>query len=191
MSEAASTNYIPRLKKQYDESIKDKYLKSGKYGNAMQIPKLEKIVLSCSLKEALQSQKTLEAMASDLSQIAGQKVILRKSKKAISNFKLRENVNIGCSVTLRRQRMWDFLDRFISIACPQIRDFKGFPEKSFDGRGNYSCGLKEHTVFPEVDYDKVDKIRGFNITIGTSAVNDSEALELLKDLGFPFKRQGV
>ena len=186
-----SEKILPRLQKKYDESIRSKYLGSEKYKNAMEIPKLQKITISCSLKDALQNSKTLDAMAKDLTSIAGQKVVLRKSKKAISNFKLRENVNIGCSVTLRRQNMWEFLDRFIAIACPQIRDFKGFPEKSFDGRGNYSFGLKEHTVFPEVNYDQVDKIRGFNVTIGTSAKNDGDALELLKDLGFPFRRQGV
>ena len=128
-------------------------------------------------------------MAEELTNITGQKAAITKAKKAISNFKLRQGINLGCVITLRRERMYDFLDRFINIACPRIRDFKGFPEKSFDGRGNYSLGIKEHTIFPEINYDKVDKIRGFNITIGTTATNDEDALTLLKEFNFPFRRQ--
>jgi large subunit ribosomal protein L5 len=156
----------------------------------MQVPKLEKIVISCSLKDALLNPKTLEGLAADIGKIAGQKPAMTKAKKAISNFKLRAGINLGCVVTLRRAKMYEFLDRFISIACPRIRDFRGFPEKSFDGRGNYSFGIKEHTIFPEVSYDQVDKVRGFNVTIGTSAKTDADALELLKEFGFPFRRQG-
>ncbi len=154
----------------------------------MQIPKLTKISLSCSIKDALLNPKALEQLAADISKIAGQKAKVTKSKKAISNFKLRANLAIGCVVTLRRDRMYEFLDRFISVTCPRIRDFKGFPEKSFDGRGNYSLGVKEHTIFTEVNYDQIDKVRGFNITIGTNAKTDAEALELLKEFGFPFRR---
>jgi large subunit ribosomal protein L5 len=133
--------------------------------------------------------KALEGLAEELTNITGQKAAITKAKKAISNFKLRQGINLGCVITLRRERMYDFLDRFINIACPRIRDFKGFPEKSFDGRGNYSLGIKEHTIFPEINYDKVDKIRGFNITIGTTATNDEDALTLLKEFNFPFRRQ--
>lgn len=183
-----TTNYEPRLESLYKETIKKKLVESGTYKNTMQVPKLTKITLSCSLKDALLNPKALEQLAADISNIAGQKVAITKSKKAISNFKLRAGINLGCVVTLRRDRMYEFLDRFISIACPRIRDFKGFPEKSFDGRGNYSLGVKEHTIFPEVNYDQVDKIRGFNISIGTSAKTDAEALGLLKEFGFPFRK---
>lgn len=183
-----TTKYEPRLESVYRDTIKKKLLSSGKYKNPMQIPKLTKITLSCSLKDALLNPKALEQLATDMTNIAGQKVAITKSKKAISNFKLRAGINLGCTVTLRRDRMFEFLDRFISIASPRIRDFKGFPEKSFDGRGNYSVGVKEHTIFPEVNYDQVDKIRGFNITIGTTAETDAEALELLKEFGFPFRK---
>jgi len=178
----------PRLQKAYREDITKKLLASGRYKNVMQIPKLTKITLSCSLKEALVNPKALEQLAGDISKIAGQKVAITKAKKAISNFKLRANINLGCVVTLRRAKMYEFFDRFVAIACPRIRDFKGFPEKSFDGRGNYSLGIKEHTIFTEVNYDQVDKIRGFNITIGTNAKTDAEALELLREFGFPFKK---
>ena len=183
-----NTAVQPRMKKEYQERIQKKLLTSGKYANVMQVPKLTKITISCSLKDALLNPKALEALAGDISRIAGQKAKVTKAKKAISNFKLRAGINLGCVVTLRRERMYEFLDRFMTIACPRIRDFKGFPEKSFDGRGNYSLGVKEHTIFPEVDYDSVDKIRGFNITFGTSAKTDEEALELLKEFNFPFRK---
>lgn len=178
----------PRLQQLYRDSITKKLTTSGRYKNVMQVPKLTKITLSCSMKDALLNPKTLEQMAVDMTKIAGQKVAITKAKKAISNFKLRANINLGCSVTLRRERMYEFFDRFVAIACPRIRDFKGFPEKSFDGRGNYSLGVKEHTIFPEVNYEQVDKVRGFNITIGTNAKTDAEALELLREFGFPFKK---
>ncbi len=180
----------PRMQTQYESEVKKKLVASGRYKNVMQVPKLEKIVISCSLKDALLNPKTLEGLAADIGKIAGQKPAMTKAKKAISNFKLRAGINLGCVVTLRRAKMYEFLDRFISIACPRIRDFRGFPEKSFDGRGNYSFGVKEHTIFPEVSYDQVDKVRGFNVTIGTSAKTDADALELLKEFGFPFRRQG-
>ncbi len=188
---AQKSTYQARLKTQYNNEIRKKLIDSGKYANVMQVPKLEKIVISCSMKEALLNPKALEAFAEELTNVTGQRVTLTKSKKAISNFKLRENINLGCVVTLRKERMYEFLDRFINIACPRIRDFKGFPEKSFDGRGNYSLGIKEHTIFPEINYDRVDKVRGFNITIGTSATTDEDELELLKEFSFPFRRQEV
>lgn len=187
----ANTEYSPRLKDLYKEKISKKMLESGGYSNVMQVPKLSQVTVSCSMKDALTNPKTLETMANELTRITGQKVAYRKAKKAISNFKLRAGINLGCVVTLRRDRMYEFLDRVISIASPRIRDFKGFPEKSFDGRGNYSFGVKEHTIFPEVDYNTVDKIRGFNITIGTTAKTDKEALELLREFGFPFRKQGA
>jgi len=185
---SADKTIEPRLRTKYKSEVLNKLIESKKYKNKMQIPGINKITLSLSMKDALVNPKALDAMQKDLSFIAGQKACLTKSKKAISNFKLRENINLGAVVTLRRERMYEFLDRFITIACPRIRDFKGFSQKSFDGRGNYSLGVKEHTIFPEVNYDQVDKIRGFNITIGTSAKNDADALELLTEMGFPFKK---
>jgi len=183
----ASANQ-PRLKTEYRENIQKKLTNSGRYKNVMQVPKLTKITLSCSLKDALVNPKALEQLAADIAKIAGQKPAITKAKKAISNFKLRANINLGCVVTLRRDRMYEFFDRFIAITCPRIRDFKGFPEKSFDGRGNYSLGVKEHTIFTEVNYEQIDKVRGFNITIGTNAKTDAEALELLREFGFPFRK---
>ncbi len=191
MAQTQTSQYTPRFKKIYSTEIREKLLKGGKYKNVMQIPKLTKVTISCSLKEALLNPKALESLAADISKIAGQKAALTKARKAISNFKLRANINLGCVVTIRRDKMYEFMDRFISVACPRIRDFRGFPEKSFDGRGNYSLGIKEHTIFPEVDYNQIDKVRGFNITIGTSAKTDEEALELLREFGFPFRKQGV
>lgn len=191
MADAAKNTpkYQSRLKVAYNNEIRSKLIASGKFKNVMQVPKISKVVISCSLKEALLNPKALEGLAEEITNITGQKAAITKAKKAISNFKLRQGINLGCVVTLRRERMYDFLDRFINIACPRIRDFKGFPEKSFDGRGNYSLGVKEHTIFPEINYDKVDKIRGFNITIGTTATNDEDALTLLKEFNFPFRRQ--
>lgn len=191
MADAAKNTqkYQSRLKVAYNNEIRTKLIASGKFKNVMQVPKVSKVVISCSLKDALLNPKALEGLAEELTNITGQKAAITKAKKAISNFKLRQGINLGCVITLRRERMYDFLDRFINIACPRIRDFKGFPEKSFDGRGNYSLGIKEHTIFPEINYDKVDKIRGFNITIGTTATNDEDALTLLKEFNFPFRRQ--
>jgi large subunit ribosomal protein L5 len=191
MADAAKNTqkYQSRLKVAYNNEIRTKLIASGKFKNVMQVPKISKVVISCSLKDALLNPKALEGLAEELTNITGQKAAITKAKKAISNFKLRQGINLGCVITLRRERMYDFLDRFINIACPRIRDFKGFPEKSFDGRGNYSLGIKEHTIFPEINYDKVDKIRGFNITIGTTATNDEDALTLLKEFNFPFRRQ--
>lgn len=186
---ATTEKYEPRLKTLYKDTITKKLVAGGKYKNPMQVPKLTKITLSCSMKDALLNPKALEQMAADVSKIAGQKVAITKAKKAISNFKLRAGINLGFVVTLRKNQMYDFMDRFTAIACPRIRDFKGFSDKSFDGRGNYSIGIKEHTIFTEVNYDQVDKVRGFNITFGTTATNDADALELLKEFGFPFRRK--
>jgi large subunit ribosomal protein L5 len=180
-------NYVPRLKERYTKEIAPKIMSSGRYKSSMQLPKLTKVSISCSVKDALLNPKALEALAEDISRIAGQKVMITKARKAIANFKLRAGINLGCVVTLRADKMYEFLDRFITIASPRVRDFRGYPSKSFDGRGNYSFGIKEHTIFPEVDYNNVDKIRGFNITIGTTAKTDEEALELLRAFGFPFR----
>lgn len=155
-----------------------------------EVPKLEKIVVNMGLGDAIQNNKVLEAAVDELSRITGQKAVVTKAKKSISNFKLREGMPIGAMVTLRRSRMWEFLDRLVSVALPRLRDFKGVSEKAFDGRGNYTLGLKEQIIFPEIEYDKVDKIRGMNICIVTSADNDEQGMALLRALGVPLKRRG-
>ncbi|NNF05138.1 MAG: 50S ribosomal protein L5 [Candidatus Eisenbacteria bacterium] len=162
-------------------------MKRFNYINPMQAPKFEKIVLNMGIGEATQNAKLIDGAVNELSLIAGQKPSVRRAKKSIANFKLREGVPIGVAVTLRGRRMWEFYDRFVSVAIPRIRDFRGFSNKSFDGRGNYNVGITEQIIFSEIDYDKVDKIRGLNVTIVTSAKTDEEALELLKLMKFPFR----
>jgi len=160
------------------------------YSNVMQVPKIEKISVNVGVGEATQDAKLLDVVAKDLETIVGQKPVRTKAKKAISNFKLREGLPIGVRVTLRRQKMYEFMDRFINIAVPRIRDFRGFSDKSFDGRGNYTVGIKEHIIFPEIDVDKVTKVFGMDVSIVTTAQTDQEAYELLKNFGMPFvKRQ--
>lgn len=182
----------PRLFEQYRKSVVPELMKRFKYSSAMQVPKLEKITLNVGVGQATQDPKLVDAVAKDLEQIVGQKVVTTKSKKAISNFKLREGIPIGVRVTLRRSKMYEFLDRFISVAVPRIRDFRGLSDRSFDGRGNYSVGVKEHIIFPEIDVDKVSKIFGMDINFVTTARTDEEALELLKGFGMPFvKRQEI
>ncbi|MDP3024468.1 MAG: 50S ribosomal protein L5 [candidate division Zixibacteria bacterium] len=180
------TRYIPRLKEKYQKEVIPALMKKFGYKNIMQVPRLEKIIINIGVGEATQNVKLLEASSAELALITGQKPITRRAKKSISNFKLREGSPIGCCVTLRRGRMLDFFDRLVNASIPRIRDFRGVPAKSFDGRGNYNLGLKEQIIFPEVDYDKVEKIRGMNITICTTAKTDEEGLELLKALGMPF-----
>lgn len=158
------------------------------YNNAMQIPRLSKIVLNMGLGEAVQNPKIVDGAAEELTRIAGQKAIIRKAKKSIATFKLREGMPIGCSVTLRGEKMFDFLSKLINIALPRVRDFRGLSPKGFDGRGNYSMGIQEQIIFPEIDYDKIDKIKGLNITIVTSAESDKEGRLLLRLLGMPFKK---
>jgi len=182
-------DYIPRLVEQYKKEVAPYLQKKFGYKNIHQIPKLEKISLNAGVGEAIQDSKLIEGALSDLTMISGQKPIVTIAKKAISNFKLRKGMKIGTKVTLRGYRMWEFLDRFISVAVPRIRDFRGYSEKSFDGRGNYTVGIKEQIIFPEINVDKIDKIRGFDITFVTSAKTDEEGLELLKALGFPFRKQ--
>jgi large subunit ribosomal protein L5 len=175
------------LKERYDTSVRDDLRKQFSYGNVMQIPKVEKIVLNIGMGEAIGNAKAMDAAAGDLAKITGQRPIVTKSKKAISNFRLRVGMPIGLKVTLRGERMWHFLEKLVTVALPRIRDFQGVPDKSFDGRGNYSLGLKEQLVFPEIEYDKIDRLRGMEITICTTARTDEEARALLRSLGMPFR----
>jgi large subunit ribosomal protein L5 len=175
------------LKERYDTSVRDELRKQFSYGNVMQIPKVEKIVLNIGMGEAIGNAKAMDAAAGDLAKITGQRPIVTKSKKAISNFRLRIGMPIGLKVTLRGERMWNFLEKLVTVALPRIRDFQGVPDKSFDGRGNYSLGLKEQLVFPEIEYDKIDRLRGMEITICTTARTDEEARALLRSLGMPFR----
>jgi large subunit ribosomal protein L5 len=175
------------LKERYDTAVRDELRKQFSYGNVMQIPKVEKIVLNIGMGEAIGNAKAMDAAAGDLAKITGQRPIVTKSKKAISNFRLRIGMPIGLKVTLRGERMWHFLEKLVTVALPRIRDFQGVPDKSFDGRGNYSLGLKEQLVFPEIEYDKIDRLRGMEITICTTARTDEEARALLRGLGMPFR----
>jgi large subunit ribosomal protein L5 len=186
----AEERVTPRLQTMYRSEVVPALMKRFSYRNPMQVPRLEKIAINVGVGQATQDQKMVETVARDLELIVGQKVVITRAKKSISNFKLREKMPIGCRVTLRRARMFEFIDRFVSIAVPRIRDFRGLPDRSFDGRGNYTIGLKEHTVFPEIDVDKVARVFGMDITFVTTAKNDQEAYELLKAFGMPFvKRQ--
>ncbi len=182
------SEYIPRLAKKYREEVIPYLEKKFGYTNKHEVPRLLKISVNMGVGEAIQDAKFLEASINDLTTITGQKPAVRSARKSISNFKLREGMKVGCMVTMRRQRMYEFLDRFIAVATPRVRDFRGYSDKSFDGRGNYSIGVKEQIIFPEINMDKIDKIRGFDITIVTSAQTDEEAYELLKALGFPFRK---
>ena len=177
----------PRLKDKYVEEVLPLMMKEFAYKTVMEVPKVQKVVLNVGLGEAIQNIKLLDAAQKELSIISGQKPIITKAKKSIASFKLRKGVPIGCKVTLRGNKMYEFLDRFISIALPRIRDFQGVSGKSFDGRGNYSLGLKEQIMFPEIDYDKVEMVHGLDITICTTAQNDKESKALLRNLGMPFK----
>lgn len=176
-----------RLKEKYQKEIIPAMMKEFSYKNIMQAPKLDKIVLNIGLGEAVKDVKVIDAANRDLTLITGQKPVVTRAKKSIATFKLRAGMPIGCMVTLRGAKMYEFLDRFVNFSIPRIRDFKGMPDKSFDGRGNYTIGIKEQIIFPEIEYDKIDKIRGLNITIGTTAGTDEEAKALLKHLGMPFR----
>jgi large subunit ribosomal protein L5 len=178
--------YKARLQKLYEDTIIKAMTEKFGYTNPMQVPKLEKIVLNMGVGEATQDKKKVEQAAGEMTQIAGQKAVVTKAKKSIAQFKLREGMPIGCKVTLRRERMYEFLDRFVTIALPRVRDFRGLSDKSFDGRGNYATGLKEQLIFPEISYDQVDKIRGMDVIVTTTANTDDEARELLRLFGFPF-----
>lgn len=179
---------LPRLKQLYRDHIHGQLMQEFQYSNPMEVPKLEKIVVSIGLGEYIQNHKALEFAQNDLAAITGQKPIVVKAKKSIANFKLRKGMPIGLKVTLRGNRMYEFLDRLISLALPRIRDFRGVSNKAFDQRGNYTIGLKEQLIFPEINYDKIDKIRGMNITFVTTAKTDQEAYALLKHFGMPFRK---
>ena len=181
------SDYAPRLAEKYRSEVVEKMKEDFQYANTMMVPRLEKIVINVSMKDAIQNVKLLETAATELSSITGQKAVIRRARRSIANFKLREGMPIGTSVTVRRARMWEFMDRLISLTMPRIRDFRGVSRKAFDGRGNYSLGLREQIVFPEIEYDKVDRIHGMNITFVTTAATDAEALALLAHLGVPFK----
>jgi len=177
---------LSRLKEKYINEVTSKLVEKFKYSNLMQVPKIEKVVINMGVGEAKDNSKVLESVVNDMQLISGQKPIICRAKKSISNFKLRENMPIGCKVTLRKSRMYDFIDKLFNVALPRVRDFRGVSEKSFDGRGNYTLGLKEHLIFPEIEYDKIDKIRGIEVIFVTTAKTDEEARELLRYLGMPF-----
>jgi large subunit ribosomal protein L5 len=175
------------IKNNYEEQVVPKLKETFKYKNVMEVPKLKKIILNMGLGEAIQNIKVLDAAAEELKMITGQKPVITRAKKSIAAFKLRAGMPIGCMVTLRRQRMYDFFQKLINIALPRVRDFRGISGKAMDGFGNYSLGIKEHIIFPEIEYDKIDQIKGLNITIVTSAKNDREGKELLRLMGMPFR----
>jgi len=178
--------YKARMQGIYEATIIKAMTEKFGYTNSMQVPRLDKIVINMGVGEATQDKKKVEIAAAEMQQIAGQKPVITKAKKSIAQFKLREGMPIGCKVTLRRERMYEFLDRLITVAMPRIRDFRGVNAKSFDGRGNYAMGLKEHIVFPEINYDQIEKVRGMDIIVTTTAKTDDEARELLRLFGFPF-----
>lgn len=178
---------MSRLKEQYKNEIIPNLIKEFGYKNIMQVPRLEKIVVNMGLGEAIQNVKILDSAAEEIEVITGQKPVITKAKKSIASFKLRQGMPIGCMVTLRREKMYEFLDRLMNIALPRVRDFKGVSSKGFDGRGNYSIGIKEQLIFPEINYDKVEKVKGLNVSIVTSAATDEEGRALLKGFGMPFR----
>jgi len=180
--------YVPRLKQKYKDEIVPELVKKFNYTSVMQVPKLKKIAINQGVGAAIADKKVLENALSEMTMIAGQKAVPTKSKRDVSNFKLRKNVPIGARVTLRGDKMYEFLDRLVAVALPRIRDFKGINDKAFDGRGNYTIGVSEQIIFPEIDIDKINKITGMDITIVTSANTDDEALALLKEFGLPFKK---
>jgi len=180
----------PRLKERYLAEVRDQLKSELGLGNVMEVPRLEKIVINMGVGRATQQASLIEGAQRDLEVITGQKPVVTRAKKSIAGFKLRENVPIGVMVTLRRERMWEFLDRLVSIALPRVRDFKGVSPRGFDGQGNYTLGLKEQIIFPEIDYDKIDTVRGMDITIVTTAATDDAGRALLRTLGFPFRRDG-
>ena len=177
----------PRLQIHYEEVVRPRLTQRFGYKNPMQVPRIEKVVINCGIGEAGRNQKLLDSVVNELGQITGQKALITKSRKSIANFNLREGMPVGVSVTLRRYRMYEFLDRLVSVAIPRVRDFRGLNTRSFDGRGNYTMGVKEQIIFPEIDYDRVNKIHGLDITVVTSTSKDDEAFALLREVGFPFR----
>ena len=182
----AEADYIPRLKTHYDDSIRAQLTEQFSYANPMQVPKLDKVVLNMGIGEATTDTKKVKAAYADMELIAGQKPVVTRARNSIATFKVREDMPLGVKVTLRKANMYEFIDRLVTIALPRVRDFRGLNPKSFDGNGNYAMGLKEHIVFPEIDYDKVDTIWGMDIIVCTTATSDDEALELLRVFNFPF-----
>jgi large subunit ribosomal protein L5 len=180
--------YMPRLKKHYDETVKAELVKRFGYKNIMEVPRLDKIVLNMGIGEATADSKLVQVAVADLEKIAGQKAVVTKARKAIATFKIRENLAIGAKVTLRKTRMYEFLDRLITIALPRVRDFRGLPPTSFDGHGNYAMGIKEQLIFPEIDYDKIDRVWGMDVIICTTAKTDDEARALIEAFNFPFRK---
>lgn len=179
---------MSRFKDMYKDQIVDAMIKKFEYKNVMEVPKLDKIVVNMGVGEAKDNPKILESAVKDLEAITGQKAVITKAKKAIANFKIREGMSIGCKVTLRGEKMYEFLDRLVNLALPRVRDFRGVEADSFDGRGNYALGIKEQLIFPEIEYDKVDKVRGMDIIVVTTAKSDEEARELLAQFGMPFAK---
>ncbi|MDQ3031781.1 MAG: 50S ribosomal protein L5 [Myxococcota bacterium] len=179
---------LTRLEKKYREAVVPALMKEFQLQNPMQVPRMQKIVVNMGLGEAVQNQKIIESAVEELATITGQKPVVTKSKKSIASFKLRENQPIGAMLTLRRERMWEFADRLINLGLPRVRDFKGVSPKAFDGRGNYTLGIREQIIFPEIDYDKVEKIKGMNITFVTTAPTDEQGRALLRELGMPFRK---
>lgn len=188
MAAAEATDNVPRLSTQYRDDVLPVMMKQFEYSNVMQVPRLVKISLNIGLGEAVQNIKLLDGAVGELTQIAGQKAVITRARRSIAAFKLRQGMPIGCTVTLRREKMWEFLDRLISFALPRVRDFKGVSPKGFDGRGNYTIGVREQVIFPEIDYDKVENFKGLNITFVTSAHTDEEGKALLDELGMPFRK---
>ena len=186
MVETSGTKYVPRMRTKYDTEIVKAMTEKFGYKNAMEVPKISKVTLNMGVGEGTQDKKKVTTAAAEMALIAGQKPVVTIAKKSVAQFKLREGMAIGCKVTMRRERMYEFLDRLITVAMPRIRDFRGLNPKSFDGRGNYAMGLKEQIVFPEISYDQIDKVRGMDIIVTTTAKTDDEARELLRLFGFPF-----
>lgn len=184
----AETAYVPRLRTEYDENIKGALREQFGYKNVMELPKLEKVVLNMGVGEAVSDSKKVRSAAADLERISGQKPVITHARKSIAGFKVRENMPLGVKVTLRKVRMYEFLDRLVNIALPRVRDFRGLNPNSFDGRGNYAMGIKEHIIFPEINYDQVDEIWGMDIVITTTAKTDDEARALLRAFNFPFRQ---
>jgi large subunit ribosomal protein L5 len=178
---------MPRLKEMFDKEVVPKMMKEFGYKNKMQVPRLNKIVLNMGLGEALQNPKIIDASSKEMAAITGQRPVVTRSRKSIANFKLREGLPIGCMVTLRKERMYEFLDRLINVAIPRVRDFRGISRRSFDGKGNFTMGVREQIIFPEIDYDKIEKIKGLNVSIITTANTDEEGRALLTHLGMPFR----
>jgi large subunit ribosomal protein L5 len=186
----AGNGDVPRLKQRYRDEVRAKLMKEFGIGNPMAVPRIDKVCLNMGVGEAIQNIKVLDDAADELAAIAGQRPLITRAQKSIANFKLRAGMPIGARVTLRGDRMWYFLDRLIAVALPRVRDFRGVPARSFDGRGNYTMGIRDHLIFPEIDYNKVDKSKGLNVTIVTTAGNDERAFYLLRELGMPFVRRG-